>query len=120
MAWTYEDVIPSLIPNTTMQKKFLDGVHKVYVIAPCEGYVLHDAENDARIDEGTEDEIFITRYVSGMTTCGASYDFTPAVFTDEHGVEHTAYGSRAFFARLASEVDASQIFGNVDNDHEVM
>lgn len=40
--------------------------------------------------------------------------------TDENGVTFTAYGSRAFFARPASEVPADQIYGGIDDDHEVM
>ena len=112
MAVTYEDVIPSLIPNTTMYKKFFDGIHRVYAITPNEGYVLRDAENDEILmDEFGMTEIGIRfHYASGTTTCGANYDFTPVEVTDEHGVTHTAYGSRGFFARLASEVEADQIF----------
>ena len=122
MIVTYENVSPTLISNTTMQKMFYDGVHRFYVITPCYGYVLRDKENDEPIlDEETFEETGIIRfhYASSGTTCGANYDFTPLQVTDEHGVTHTAYGAqREFFARPRNEVPADQIFGGGDNDHE--
>lgn len=121
MVVTYEDVIPSLIPNTTMKKRFYDGVHRQYVIEPNDGYVLHDAENDEIIiDPDTMEETKHLWYVSGDTTCGANYDFSPVTVTDENGVEFTAYGEREFAARLIDEVPADQIFGLPNNDHEIM
>lgn len=121
---TYENVTPTLIPNTTMRKKFIDGVHKVYTIEAVDGYVLHDKAAD--VEEINPDTLeptgrIIFAYASGEKTCGANYDFTTLQVTDETGVTHTAYGAqREFFARLASEVPADQIFGGGDNDHEVM
>lgn len=126
MAVIYEDVIPTLIPNTTMQKLLLNGVHRTYYITPCEGYVLRDKANDSHIldpETGEPTDIIRFNYASGGASCPANYDFTPLQVTDEHGVTHTAYGAqREFFARLASEVDADQIFGggNDGNDHEIM
>lgn len=114
MAYTYEDVIPTLIPNTTMQKRLLNGVHKTYVIAPIDGYVLHDAAtNEKEIDPDTLEPTgkIIFRYASGGASCGANYDFTPLQVTDENGVTFTAYGAqREFFARPESEVSADEIY----------
>lgn len=123
MAYTYENVIPSLIPNTTMYKKIRDGVHTTYAITANDGYVLHDNSADVIVTdpdtlEPTGEVIFY--YARGTKTCGANYDFSPVTVTDENGVEHTAYGSREFFARPESEVPADQIFGGGNNDHEVM
>ncbi len=123
MAVIYEDVIPSLIPNTTMVKGIVDGVHRNYRITPNEGYVLHDKANDyADLDHITMTEIPKLGYAIGTVSCGANYDFTPVQVTDENGETHTAYGSaREFFARLASEVPADQIFGGGDeHEHEIM
>jgi hypothetical protein len=121
MAYTYENVTPSLIPNTTMQKRLLNGVHKSYLIAANDGYVLHDKANDyPEFDENMEIIGQHLGYAAGTVTCGANYDFSPVTVTDENGVEHTAYGSREFFARPESEVPADQIFGGGNNDHEVM
>ena len=124
MAITYEDVNPTLIPNTTMQKSLNNGVHRSYVITPCDGYVLRDKANDTPIfDEITGEEIGVKfNYASMGASCGANYDFTPLQVTDENGVTHTAYGAQCeFFARLESEVPADQIFGGGNNnDHEVM
>lgn len=104
---TYEDVIPSLIANTTMRKLLSDGVHRVYYITPVDGYVLHDNAVDwTDIDPETGEEITITSYYTGTCSCGANYDFTA--------------NPREFYAVPADSVPADQIFGGVNNDHEVM
>ena len=71
--WTYEDVIPPIIANTTMRKGFLNGVHKIYDISPIDGYVLHDASGDFYDEETGETTL---SFASGTVSCGASYDFT--------------------------------------------
>lgn len=107
MAYTYEDVIPTIIPNTTMQKMLLDGVHRSYVIAPIDGYVLHDKNRDwTDIDYDTMAETIILGFTTGTATCAASYDFTA--------------NPREFYAVLRSEVPENQIFGGGDINHEVM
>ena len=123
MIFTYEDVTPTLIPNTTMQKMFIDGVHKTYVITPIEGYALHDSASDMEgfnPETGEPTGQIVFYYAIGGASCGANYDFTPVQVMDENGVTHTAYGSRGFFARLIREVPADQIYGVGGNDHEVM
>lgn len=107
MTFTYEDVNPTLIPNTTMQKRFIDGVHKQYLITPVDGYVLHDSVgNWTEMDPITGEEITKEAYYTGTCTCAASYDFTA--------------NPREFYAVPADSVPADQIFGGVNNDHEVM
>lgn len=107
MAYTREDVIPSLIPNTTMYKNLRDGVHTTYVIAAIDGYVLHDKNRDwTEEDPITMEETYKLGYTTGTTTCPASYDFTA--------------NPREFYAVPESEVPADQIFGGGDNDHEIM
>lgn len=107
---TYETLNPSIVPNTVMQKVYRDGVHSTYRIEPADGYVLHDKNYD---DEN------VTPVVLGYRTSRASvvaaYDFTATTTIDGY----TAYGSREFFARPASEVPENQIFG-VTNTPEVM
>ena len=122
MAYTYQEVNPTLVPNTVMQLKVDEnGVETAYRITPIDGYILHDkGRNLVDIDPDTMEETERFGYTTGTATCGASYDFTPVQVTDENGEVHTAYGSREFFARPASEVPADQIFGGVGNDHEVM
>lgn len=116
--------VASPIPNTTMLEKLRDGAVYGYFIEPIDGYVLHDSASDM---EGFDPETGMTTgqivfyYASGGATCGANYDFTPVQVTDENGVTFTAYGAqREFFARPASEVPADQIYGGVNNDHEIM
>lgn len=114
MAITYEDVLPTIIPNTTMRKMLSNGVHRTYDIEPNDGYVLHDSASDMEGFDPETGELtgqIVFYYASGGASCGANYDFTPVQVTDENGVTHTAYGSRAFFARPASEVPANQIYG---------
>lgn len=122
MVFTYED-ITTLIPNTTMQKIYIDEVHKGYRIQPIANYVLHDNAMDIDIfDEEGENVIGKTFGYSPdsvYVTCGANYDFTTHTVTDDNGNTYTAYGNRDFFAVPESDVPADQIFG-VDNEHEVM
>ena len=105
MPTTYEDVIPSLIENTTMQKNIYNGVHNVYIIRPISGYVLHDHARDwTDIDPDTMEEIPVLGYTRGMATCAANYDFEA--------------NPREFYAVPEDSVPADQIFG-VTPDHEL-
>lgn len=109
----YEDVIPSLIPNTTMQRSVVDGTPRVYRIRPIDGYVLHDNA----LDYFDIDDVTVIRgYDSGGASCHVSYDFTPTAVID--GYE--ALGSREFFARPESEVPSDQIFSVPNANHEVV
>lgn len=122
----YEDVTPSLIPNTTMQKMFIDGVHKVYVIGAVDGYVLHDNRADEVIldDETLEPtgEV-ILRYATGTKTVAASYDFNtvvPDTIIDVNGNEIAVNKIGAFelFAVPISAVPENNTYG-AGNDHEI-
>ena len=108
MAYTYEDVIPTLIPNTIMQKRLRDGVQTTYLITAVDGYVLHDNLLD-RYEDYDDDENpigdLILGYYSGTRTVGANYDFTA--------------NPREFYAVPESSVPADRIFGG-GNDHEAM
>lgn len=118
MTVTYETVTP-IIPNTTMQKKFIDGVFRVYVIAPIENYVLHDNGADGMDEDGN----IIYRYSIGDCTAGYNYDFSAREMQvpDANGnlITVTAYGSREFFALPANSVPENEIYGR-DNDHETI
>ena len=108
MAITYEPVNPTLIANTTMQKRFTDGIHKQYLITPNEGYVLHDQLLDAPIydDEGEPTGEIILRYYEGTRTVAASYDFVA--------------NPRQFYAVLRSTVPEDNICGTTGPTPEVM
>lgn len=108
MAYTYEDVVPSFIENTTMYKKLRDGVHTTYAITPNEGYVLHDNMLDNVILDETGEPTgeVILRYYQGTRTVAASYDFVT--------------NPREFYAVLRSTVPESDICGGVTDDHEVI
>lgn len=108
MAYTYEDVIPSLIENTTMQKRLRDGVQTTYTIKANEGYVLHDKTLDwYDTDPNTMEETYRLGFSRGTKTCGANYDFVA--------------NPREFYAVPDDgTIPDDQIFGGVNNDHEIM
>ena len=105
MTVTLEDVIPTLIENTTMKKKLFDGVHTNYTIKANDGYLLHDNTLDTPVyDEETWEEtgeiILGFRPSSYTATCSANYDFVA--------------NPRGFYAIPESELpEGAEIFGNV-------
>lgn len=99
MGITREDLIPTLIENTTMKKVFRDGIHVQYDITPNDGYVLHDAVWDVPVydEEGNETGDIVLGYRTYTASVGANYDFD--------------VNPRGFYAVLESSVPADQIFG---------
>lgn len=108
MAFAYETVTPSLVPNTTMVKAILDGVPKTYRITPNDGYVLHDTNYDTEVLDrrGNPTGEIIKGYIPQTCSCSVNYDFAVTAVIDGYN----ALGSREFFARPQSEVPANQIF----------
>lgn len=95
--FTYEDVTPTLIPNTTMRKTLRDGVPTVYRITPIDGYVLHNNVRDwTHINPDTMEETFYRGYSRSGSSVPASYDF--------------AENPSELYAVLADSVLAEQIF----------
>lgn len=116
--FTYEDVIPSLIPNTTMQKRIMDGVPVQYLITPIPGHVLHSGSRDYyEVDPNTQEETLRLGFTRNTASCHVSYDFTPCIVTDHEGNSWTGYGDSGYFAVPESTVPADQIFGG-GNNHE--
>ena len=108
MAVIFEPVNPTLVPNTTMVKGVVDGVHKNYRITPIPGYVLHDNESDyTGIDPVTGDAVLVLGFNRGTCSCAANYDF--------------AVNPREFYVIPESEVPdpENQIFGGGSGNHEV-
>ena len=110
--FTWEDVIPTLIPNTMMQRRLRDGTPTVYKIVPVDGYVLHDKGRDYPIEDPDTYEQIGTRrgYTKMGTTCAINYNFDVANIFDEDGVSHVSYGNRELFSRPANQVSDEQIF----------
>ena len=95
--------------NTTMQKVFLDGVHRLYEITPAEGYVIRDNELDfIERDPFTGEEISRQIWYTPSTAqCLADYDFVT--------------NPREFEAILRSEMpEGSFLLGGSNNDHETI
>ena len=109
-SYTYVDVIPTLIENTTMQKLIVDGnKERVYYIEPNEGYVLHDINYDKYLEfdeEGNPIGDPILGYRTSQASCAINYDFTENL--------------RQFYAVLASDVPPDQIFGVVQPPQETI
>lgn len=108
MVTTYEDVIPSLIENTTMQKVIVNGVHRVYYITPVEGYVMHDKAYDTGVvdpETAAETGEFILGYRTTTASCSANYDFVA--------------NPREFYTVPENSVPADQIFGSITNNPEI-
>lgn len=106
---TYEDVIPTLIINTSMQIFSSDGVQRRYTITPNDGYVLHDKGYDEEVlDPETMEPTgeVILGYRTSTASCNMNYDFT--------------VNPNEYYAVLRSEVPESQIFGDTTPDHEIM
>ena len=104
---THEDVNPTLLANTTMQKRLFDGVAKQYLITPNDGYVLHDNRYDVPVfDEITGEET--GEVILGYRTSTASC--TIAQFNAN---------TYEFYAVPIDEVPENQIYGN-GNNTEVM
>ena len=123
MATITREEITTIIPNTTMKKVYFDGTLRVFEITPNDGYVLHDSGYDINIyDEETGEPTgeVLLGYRPSMASCGYNYDFTPVEMQTDDGQTVTAYGSRKFFAKLASEVPGDQIFGVTEPEHEII
>lgn len=113
--YTYEDVMPPIIANTIMQKRFIDGVFKQYTIKAIDGYVLHDKRLDYQAaDPVTGDpmydengiEIMVEGFSAGTKTVAANYDFV--------------VNPNEFYAVPETDVPVDSIFGGGNNNHEVM
>lgn len=134
MAWTYENM-ETIVPNATMRKGYMDGVHKTYRIKPNEGYVMHDSAYDTFAYTPVLDEFGnpvydefgmpvttetpVLGYRPTEASVGYNYDWTPVEMLDEAGNTVTAYGRYQFFCKPIDEVPADQIFG-VTNPPEIM
>lgn len=79
MATINDEGMAILIPNITIKKRYIDGVFKVYVIEPNDGYTLHDKNLDVEeMDNSTmlPTGNIILGFYTGVTTVKYDYDFT--------------------------------------------
>ena len=102
MAFTYEDVTPTLIPNTNMRLRLRDGVPYQYLISASEGYVLHETGYD--YPDMNDETIIHKGYTVGTVSCSVNYDFET--------------NPREIYAVLRTDVPADDIFGG--GNHEIM
>ena len=73
-----EKIIPSILPNATVNKIYVDGEHTQFEIIPDKGFKLHDARLDTEeFDEETLE--FTGNIIKGFKTKGVTvrydYDF---------------------------------------------
>ena len=124
---TYEEVTPSPVANANVKKRFIDGVHRLFIVEANEGYVLHDTRlDDEVIDENTLEPTgeVILGYTTGDKSVAASYDFTIINRATVQGVSGNSYivdkvGANEFYTLPESEVPVNRIFGVPGNDHEI-
>ena len=119
------------VPNTTLREYLRDGELYSYVIAPTDGYLLHDKNLDIpELDDmGMETGNIILWFTGGTTNMRADYDFTTTTqgtytYTDENGMEITLsvtmIGEREFYTVPSNVVPSDQTLGGGDNDHETI
>ena len=99
MAIRTEILNPTLLENTTMERVFIDEVHKKYRITPNEGYVLHDNRYDTYTDYDEEGN-GIGEVILGYRTSTASCSVAQ--------FDNNIYD---FYAVPLSSVPENQIFG---------
>lgn len=105
MSFRYENVMPSLIENTTMQKRILNDSEITYCIKPNEGYLLHDKLYDEPVmDEVTMEETgkAILGFRKSTATVPVGYDFQ--------------LNSRQFYAILETEKPTEPVEIPVDDE----
>ena len=123
--------ITSPVPNTTLREYLRDGELYSYVIAPTDGYLLHDKNLDIpELDDmGMETGNIIPWFTGGTTNMRADYDFTTTTqgtytYTDENGMEITMpvtmIGEREFYTVPSNVVPSNQGLGIGDNNHKTV
>lgn len=124
MAVIREPMETTLIPNTTMNKMIVNGVHNGYEIQAVNGYVLHDN----RINGLDDFDNVVPRFKYGATTVPVSYDFDNVTngaftYTDENGMDVTVpvemIGEYEFYTLPVSVVPEDQTC-EVESKPEVM
>lgn len=127
MAITNGNYVTSPVPNTALLEKLRDGTLYCYVIAPIEGYLLHDKDLDMpELNENfMETGNFIPWFTGGTTTVRLDYDYSITTrgeykYTDENGNEITMpvtmIGARGFYTVPSSIVPEKQKLGD---NHEM-
>lgn len=131
MAIVPGNYVTSPVPNTTLREYLRDSEIYCYMIAPTEGYLLHDKDLDMpELDENFMETGNMTPwFTGGETTVLKNYDYSITTqgeykYTDENGNEITIpvtmIGAREFYTVPSNVVPSDQILGGGDNDHEVM
>lgn len=103
MATRYELETEIILPNITIERKYVDEVHKAYRLTPYEGYVLHSPSLDVEITDPMTGETRIEQYYYRQCTTPVA---RPVSTWDWHAV-------------LETDVPPDMIFGG-GNNHEVM
>ena len=97
-------LLDDMIPNITIERRYIDDVHKGYRLTANEGYVLHSPSLDVEVQDPFTGETRTEQY------CYRQWNITvaqPVSTWDWHAV-------------LESSVPANMIFGGGNNDHEIM
>ena len=120
------------VPHTTTKVLVNSlGNRTQYYLTPDDGYVLHFKTNDLPIYDHTYENIvgYTEQYSIGGGSVGINHDFSVRVadtytYTDENGMTVSIpierIGEEELYTLPIEVVPTNQIYGGVDNDHEVM
>lgn len=92
------------LPNITIERKYVNDVHKAYRLTANDGYSLHSPSLDTETEDPMTGEKSIERYYPKQATVNV---VQPVETWDWHAV-------------LETDVPADQIFSGGNNDHKVM
>lgn len=98
--FTYEIATDIVLPNITVERQYVDGVHNAYRVRPNEGYVLHNSDLDVSYED-PDGNIIHEQYYYRETVIPVQY---PVSMWNWEAVPE-------------SDVPADMIFG-IGDDHE--
>ena len=98
----YTQLTPPPVPNTTIKKVFIDGVHRFYNISAIDGYLLHDSRADTENDE-LGNFSYKECFFKGKISVGADYDFYTLSEKGGNSQIREKYGKYKLYAVPESE-----------------
>lgn len=102
MATRFELETEIVLPNITIERKYVNEVHRAYRLTANEGYVLHSPNLDATIEDPMTGATRVEQYYYRQATVNV---VQPVETWDWHAV-------------LESSVPSDMIFGGGNNEHE--
>lgn len=102
MATRFEKEMEIKLSNITIERKYVNGLHKAYRLTANEGYALHSPSLDTETEDPMTGEKSIEKYYPPQATVNV---VQPVETWDWHAV-------------LETDVPPDMIFGGGNNEHE--